>query len=144
MPPGFIFSSGIWIGEGKITFNTSLEFIKFYTKWEISSENPAFIYAIQKVEMHGVKDHVVNYFNFKDITPTSFTVLLESEAVGSVQGSGVINPTVLAWEIRNPPQFEGFEVYELQENGDYSLHAEYASIDEYRTIIDGLIWKKGS
>ena len=144
MSHGFIFSSGIWIGEGKITFSTSSEFIKFYTKWEIIPESETLIRATQKVEMQGIKEHVINYFIFKDITPTSFSVLLESEAMGSVHGNGVINSTVLAWEIRSNPSNEGFEVYELQDNGDYSLHAEYASTDQYRTIVDGLIWKKGS
>ena len=144
MLPNFIFSTSTWIGEGKITFSTSFDFIKFYTKWEINADAQSTIYATQKVEMQGIKDHVVNYFIFKDITPTSFSVFLESESMGSVHGTGVINPTNIAWEIRSNPAFEGFEVYELQENGDYSLHAEYASTDQYRTIIDGLIWKKGS
>jgi hypothetical protein len=40
--------------------------------------------------------------------------------------------------------FEGFEVYEQQENGDYFLHAEYGSPDQFRTIIEGLIWRKGT
>lgn len=144
MQPGFIFNDGIWIGEGKITFNTSPEFIKFYTKWQISPIENGIIKAIQIVEMQGIEEHVVNHFTFKDITPTNFSLSLESESMGKVFGTGVINPTVLAWELRENYPLDGFEVYELQENGDYALHAEYSSPDRFRTIIDGLVWKKGS
>jgi hypothetical protein len=144
MLPGFIFSGGIWVGEGRITLTGSPTFIKFYTKWEITLENHDLIKAVQTVEMQGVKDHVVNFFTFKDITRESFSLTLESETIGRIEGTGVIKPTVLAWELRSLLTLEGFEVYELQENGDYSLHAEYSSPEQYRTIIDGLLWKKTS
>jgi hypothetical protein len=38
--------------------------------------------------------------------------------------------------------FEGFEVYEKQENGDYFLHGEYGEPHLFRTIVEGLIWCK--
>lgn len=143
--PEFIFKPGVWIGEGKITFSSSPEFVKFYTKWTMTEEHPGFIQATQTVEMEGVDEHVVNTFTFYDIGQEKFSVLLRNQLIGSLKGTGVIDPTTIAWEFRGvPDSFEGFEVYKLQENGDYSLHAEYTSSDQFRTIIEGLIWKKSS
>lgn len=138
----FIFNPGIWIGEGKITFSTSPEFIKFYTRWQISQETPQQTKAIQVVEMHGVPEHVVNIFIFNRLSPTSFSVFLENELMGKVSGTGLTTENTIAWEFRNQTDMEGFEVYEIQDNGDYLLHAEYSSTDQFRTIVDGLIWKK--
>jgi hypothetical protein len=54
----------------------------------------------------------------------------------------VIDAKTIAWEFRNNEEFQGFEVYELQENGDYMLHAEYSTSEDFRTIIDGRVWQK--
>ena len=144
MHTGFIFSPGIWLGEGTITFATSPDIIKFYTKWEISENNQSCIHAKQVVEMQGIKEKVVNHFIFTDFTDTSFSVCLESEAMGRVQGLGAITPVLLRWEIiQSDVSSQGFETYELQDNGTYCLHAEYKSTDPYQTTVDGLIWKKG-
>lgn len=98
----------------------------------------------QQVEMEGGEENVFNNFAFSDIHPDSFAVELTSGILGTVTGKGVIDTKTLAWEFRNFPEFEGFEVYELQENGDYMLHAEYASAEQIRTIIDGRIWRKAT
>ena len=92
--------------------------------------------------MGGGESNISNKLIFSEILPISFQVELVSELLGSIRGKGVVDSKILAWEFRGHPEFEGFEVYELQENGDYSLHAEYTSIDQFRTIIDGRIWKK--
>lgn len=141
----FIFSPGVWIGEGKITFSTSPETIHFYTKWIVEKfdEERGHI-CEQRVEMQGIDDTVFNSLTFSDVTPTSFTIALENDLVGKVIGKGVIDPKTIAWEYRTGTDFEGFEVYELQDNGDYMLHAEYSSPDQYRTIVDGRIWKKST
>ncbi len=145
MPPqDFIFTSGIWLGEGKISFSNSPEFIKFYTKWEIVEEGPMIMKAVQVVEMQGVEEHVTNVFRFKDITPISFSVSLENILVGCITGTGLRAEHLIAWEFRGTSAIEGFETYEQQENGDYFLHAEYGTPDQFRTIIEGLIWRKGS
>jgi hypothetical protein len=143
-PQDFIFTSGIWLGEGKISFSNSPEFIKFYTKWEIAEESPKVVKAVQVVEMQGVEEHVINIFRFKDITPTSFSVSLENILVGTITGTGLRAERLIAWEFRGKSAIEGFETYEQQENGDYFLHAEYGTPDQFRTIIEGLIWRKGS
>lgn len=140
----FIFTPGMWLGEGKISFSASFEFLKFYTKWEIKEEVPGVIIATQIVEMQGVEEHVINRFTFKDIQPQSFKVFLENDAVGSVSGIGIRDENLIAWEFRGQAAFDGFEVYERQEIGDYFLHAEYGGREQYRTIVEGLIWRKGS
>jgi hypothetical protein len=143
MPQEFILQPGTWIGEGKITFSASPDFIKFYTKWQIAQTQPGQLLAVQTVEMQNVEDHVINYFTLTDIKEASFSIAVESATIGKVDGTGLIAERTIAWEFRGNPSFEGFEVYERQENGDYSFHAEYASTDQFRTLVDGLIWKKG-
>jgi hypothetical protein len=69
---------------------------------------------------------------------------LENELLGKVKGAGVIDEKTIAWEFHGTGGLEGFEVYELQDNGDYMMHAEYSSPDQFRTIIDGRIWKKNA
>ncbi|WP_068470796.1 hypothetical protein [Candidatus Protochlamydia phocaeensis] len=140
----FIFSPGIWLGEGKISFSSSPEFIKFYTRWEITQKTPEIIQAIQVVEMQGIEEQIVNSFTFKDIRENGFSLSLENNIVGKVEGSGLRDVKMVAWEFRGQVAFEGFEVYEQQENGDYFFHAEYGSPDQFKTTIEGLVWRKGS
>ncbi len=140
----FLFTPGRWIGEGRITFSSSPEYLRFYTGWNVGKSTPPAVEWQQEVEMEGESESLVNSFSFTDITPTSFTIQLKNSLVGKVTGTGVIDPKTIAWEFRGQEHFEGFEVYELQDNGDYMLHAEYASPDQFRTIIDGRIWKKES
>lgn len=141
----FIFSPGVWIGEGKITFSTSPESIRFFTKWTIQDFDQKVGYLCQQqVEMLGVEESVFNQLTVFDTTAESFAVCLENDLIGKVLGKGVVDQKTIAWEYRQGTDFEGFEVYELQDNGDYMLHAEYSSPDQYRTIIDGRIWKKST
>lgn len=137
----FIFAPGYWLGEGKITFSASSEFIKFYTKWQITEEASGILKATQTVEMQGIEEHVINQITIKDKELEKFTIILENQMVGSIEGKGRKNPEVIAWEFRQA-HFEGFEVYEKQENGDYFFHAEYGAPDQFRTLVEGLIWHK--
>jgi hypothetical protein len=139
----FIFTPGIWIGEGKITFFASSEFIKFYTKWEIVETKPGTMQAIQTVEMQGVDEKVINMYLFNEMKSNAFNVTLENNIAGTVSGRGFCEKNTIAWEFRKQSTFEGFEVYEQQENGDYFFHAEYGSNPEFRTMVEGLIWRKG-
>ena len=138
----FIFKPGLWVGEGKVTFSASPERVRFYTKWTIEKEAEDEIVCQQHVEMEGGESNVYNTFVFSNIQKDSFNVELSSEILGSVQGKGLIDKKTIAWEFRDHPEFQGFEVYELQDNGDFMLHAEYSSTDQIRTIIDGRVWKK--
>lgn len=92
--------------------------------------------------MEGGGGTVYNSFIFSDVHQNTFTVELVSEPLGKVLGKGVMDSKMIAWEFRGNPDFEGFEVYELQDNLDYMMHAEYSSSELARTIIDGRIWKK--
>ena len=39
--------------------------------------------------------------------------------IGKVSGKGLRNEHTIGWEFREQLAFEGFEVYEQQDNGDY-------------------------
>lgn len=143
----FLFSPGKWLGEGKITFSGSPDLLKFYTRWDIAPAEPEGelheIVCLQIVEMQGAtEEHIKNRFTFSQVDSVSFVLELENELIGVVQGKGLMDEKKIAWEFRGHSTFEGFEVYELQENGDYLFHAEYVSPDQFRSLIDGRIWKK--
>ena len=141
----FIFQPGNWIGEGKVAFSASPETLHFYTKWMIDKANTNGIHTSQIVEIQGTEPSMRNIFVFSDVTPTNFVIVLENEILGKVRGTGVIDDKTIAWEFHGNNGLEGFEVYELQDNGDYMLHAEYTSSpDQFRTVIDGRIWKKNA
>lgn len=138
----FIFKPGQWIGEGKITINVSPERLRFYTRWLIDPIEAQSICCQQHVEMEGRDENVFNRFLLSEINDKSFKIEFTSELLGILQGKGIIDAKTIAWEFRGYSDFEGFEVYELQPDGDYMMHAEYASSENFRTTIDGRIWKK--
>lgn len=142
----FLFHRGKWVGEGKISFSASPEELKFYTRWTFpedpSKGDDKAIYCTQHVEMMGDQEHIYNHFTFFHFKDDSFEVELENELIGRVQGVGVADEKKIAWEFRGHPNFEGFEAYQAQKSGDYSFHAEYVSPDQFRSIIDGRLWKK--
>jgi len=141
----FIFTPGRWIGEGRISFSSSRDHLRFYTSWLIETEEQSdTMRCQQQVEMQGAENIVCNQFLIEKTAPDKFKIQLENELLGFVEGQGILDTQTIAWEFRNNPNTEGFEVYELQENGDYMLHAEYSSPDQFRTIIDGRIWKKSA
>lgn len=140
----FIFQPGIWVGEGRITFSASPEHLTYYTRWTIDTSEEGEIRVEQRVETIGGDDNVKNNFRVFEAIENAFKIELANELVGVVFGTGVVDATTIAWEFRGGAVLEGFEVYELQENGDYMLHAEYTSTDQFRTIIDGRIWKKST
>lgn len=147
-PHKFLFTPGRWLGGGKITFSSSNELIRFYTSWAIEEEAESKIFCRQRVEMQQVNETVNNSFLIYDITQNAFKVDLENELFGSVSGAGIFDAETIAWEFHGTTTqdnlFEGFEVYNLQEDGDYMVHAEYSSAELFRTIIDARIWMKES
>jgi hypothetical protein len=144
----FLFNPGNWIGQGKITFSHAPGHLRFYTKWIVHPQKKDAITADQQIEQEGGGELLINTFQLSAITESSFDITLSNALTGVVEGKGLIHEKSIAWEFRRPANFtheihfEGFEVYELQENGDYMLHAEYFSGDQFRTTIDGRIWKK--
>lgn len=138
----FIFEPGTWLGEGKITFTASSQFIKFYTRWKIEKEEDHVLKATQVVEMEGATDQLINVFTVSEVKSGTFSITLENNLIEKVAGKGIRDTNTIAWEFRGNSEFEGFEVYERQETGDFFMHAEYGSKDQYRTIVEGLVWKK--
>ncbi len=140
----FIFTPGIWLGEGKVKLSTIDESLSFYTKWKIlSQDDMGYIECIQEIQISGLSDIMINQFIFYDILQKNFCIELENQTLGKVIGKGLINSKRLAWEFRlGHLGFEGFEFYEATEDGGYKMHAEYATMDDYRTELHGKIWKK--
>ena len=136
----FIFTTGTWLGEGKISLSTSLESIPFYTKWVVTQEEEDIMKAVQIVELQGIKEHTVNHFTFYDIHTRSFSVYLENKYTGRIVGQGNREKGIIAWEFNHFPTFEGFEKYELQPNGNYLFKAQYGPSNDYHTRIEGSIW----
>jgi uncharacterized protein (DUF2147 family) len=81
-----------------------------------------------------------NNFCVFNVTSSDFKIELENSIVGKVVGKGVIGPKVIAWEFRRKDQeFEGYEIYELQESGSYKMRAEFTAGDGLRTHVEGFI-----
>jgi len=139
----FILSPSSWLGEGKIKLSMVDEELGFFTRWNVSNRDPTGkIECIQEIQVKGVSDIMHNQFAFFDLTPVAFNVELENQALGKVIGSGIINEKVIGWEFRIADLgFEGFEFYEKQEDESYLMHAEYATTDQFRTVIQGKIWR---
>lgn len=138
----FMLEPGSWIGEGSVTFSASTKQLFFITKWRVYNDDEPESEGIvceQLVQTEGNDEPVHNTFQVHEVSPTRFAIALENEAVGQVLGRGIIDDKTIAWEFQDNPHFQGYEVYELQEDGEYSFHAEYASDDSFRTIVDGRI-----
>ncbi|MEC7839176.1 MAG: hypothetical protein VX777_03955 [Chlamydiota bacterium] len=138
----FLFQPGNWIGEGKVSFSASPDELRFFTRWVINVTEDDKIQCKQTVEIQGVGEHVINSFVISDVQSNSFAIELQNEMLEKVKGEGIIDPKRIAWEFRQHETFEGFEVYQLSDDGEYTFHAEYSSPDQFRTIIDGRIWRK--
>ena len=141
-PLHFIFQEDTWIGEGKIAFASSPETVRFFTRWQLVDKTDDGFIWLHEVELHGLDQTNRNIFTFSQVTDKSFHLTLANETMGQVSGKGVITPESIAWELRNVSDSEGYEVYERQANGEYIFRSEYVSLDPYRTVIEGKIWKK--
>ena len=107
------------------------EELPFYTRWKVPEGEKGRIESMQ------------NQFIFYNITRRNFAIELENQSLGKVVGKGMINETLIGWEFRlEHLGFEGFEFYEKSEAPDtYLMHAEYATNDDFRTVIHGKIWR---
>lgn len=139
----FILEPKPWIGEGKIILNMVEESLGFFTRWNVSHLNGSEkIECVQEVQIKGLSEVMLNQFFFYDLSQNNFIVELENQALGRVQGKGIINEKVIAWEFRVAELgFEGFEFYEKQSDNSYLMRAEYSSSDQFRTIIQGKVWQ---
>jgi hypothetical protein len=119
--------------------------MKFYTKWTVPKIDPyGCLECQQEIEISGISDQMRNEFAITEIQDEGFIIELENQSLGKIFGKGIIKKNMIGWEFKHPEiGFEGFEFYEVKDDGSYFMHAEYATNDDFRTIIEGKIWKQG-
>lgn len=142
----FIFSPSTWLGEGKIQLNMVEEELPFYTKWNVTQKDlEGKIECLQQIQVKGLSEMMHNQLCFFDMSQGNFLLELDNPSIGKVSGKGLITDQMIAWEFRVPQiGFEGFEAYEKQADDTYSMHAEYATADQLRTVIKGKVWQETS
>jgi hypothetical protein len=143
-PHPFLLTPAVWLGQGKIKLSLAVEELVFFTRWSIAeADTEGKIVLIQEIQIKGLPEIMHNEFTLSNLSQGEFSIELENEAVGRVTGKGVINDKVIAWEFRvEDIGFEGFEIYEKQDDKNYLMRAEYATNDEFRTLIEGKLWQK--
>ncbi|MGR3973785.1 MAG: hypothetical protein QRY72_04380 [Candidatus Rhabdochlamydia sp.] len=139
----FIFTPGLWIGEGTIKLSLVQEDLLFSTTWNSASlDAGGLIESIQQIRIHGVAEPVYNQVTIFDYAHHRFQVELQSMALGKLLGKGIVSETKIAWEFKSEEiGFEGIEIYEKQHDNRYQLYAEYATEEDLRTVIKGVIWQ---
>lgn len=138
----FIFRSGNWVGEGKITLNMVEEELFFNTNWNVQNKDFAGkVSCAQNIQIQGLAENMRNDLTFSEFNNKTFSVEMENPNVGKIVGTGVYDEKLIAWEFRgNDAQFEGFETYALQSDGSYTMKGEYVTSDQFRTMIEARIW----
>ena|ERR1700733_3198723 len=135
----FLLQPATWTGEGSVSFDSSSDRIFFSTTWKIGLIENQRIQCSQQVKMEEIDETVENKYIFYFKDNFSFDLELENESLGKVRGSGLTDEKTIRWEIFGETSVQGYEVYEIQENGGYLFHAEYASPNQFRTLIEGQI-----
>jgi hypothetical protein len=138
----FIFSPSNWLREGKIRLNMVDEDLGFFTRWNVAQNEAGRIECVQKIQVKGLSDIMLNQFSFFNMASGNFNIELENQALGKISGTGLITDKIIAWEFRIADiGFEGFEFYEKENETTYLMRAEYATRDQFRTLITGKVWK---
>jgi hypothetical protein len=140
----FLMSPSSWLGQGKIQLNMVSEELAFFTRWNISNvDGDGRIECLQEIQVKGLSDIMHNEFYIYNLANGEFTIDLENQALGKITGTGLVNEKMIAWEFRiEDIGFEGFELYEKQDDNNYLMRAEYATSDQFRTLIQGRVWKQ--
>ncbi|MDR3625074.1 MAG: hypothetical protein P4L16_08065 [Chlamydiales bacterium] len=139
----FLLEEGVWLGEGQIELCQYAQQLTYYTKWKIGPLVDGKIDAIQEVEIADGHERVINRYSFFKTEAHSFQIELENELFGKVSGKGIISTGAIAWEFHGEDLiFEGFELFQLKNDGTYINRAEYATDGEPHSIISGTLWKK--
>ncbi len=140
----FLLSPGSWLGQGKIQLNMVSEELTFFTRWSVNNpDGDGRIESNQEIQVKGLSDIMNNAFVISNLSNGEFVIELENQALGRVTGTGLINEKLIAWEFRvEEIGFEGFEFYELQDDQTYIMRAEYATNDQFRTLIQGRVWQQ--
>jgi hypothetical protein len=144
MTHAFLLAPGLWIGQGKIQLNMVAEELTFFTRWSSGlPDAKGRIESLQEIQVKGLSDIMHNQFALYNFTSGEFVIDLENQALGKIIGKGIINDKVIAWEFRIEEMgFDGFEFYEKIDEKNYLMRAEYATSDQFRTLIEGKIWQQ--
>ncbi len=103
--------------------------LDFRVTWIVLAEDERKIHFSQEVDLVSINEKMRNQFCVSSITPERFVIQLQNQLVKKVEGIGVITPETIAWEFHNRDQeFEGFEIYDLQEDGSYIMRAEFTLV----------------
>jgi hypothetical protein len=137
----FLFEPGEWLGAGQVSFSVSPDILHFRTKWVVTQVDKNRFHSTQTVEIVG-GDRIVNIFEVIPQDKGNFDIVLDNELLGTFKGKGIIEDHLVAWEFREKGTFEGYELYKKVNETEYTLHAEYLSSDQARTLIRGRIWKR--
>ncbi|MBI2811923.1 MAG: hypothetical protein HYX67_13995 [Candidatus Melainabacteria bacterium] len=140
----FLLTPSSWLGQGKIQLNMVSEELNFFTRWNTSNvDGEGKIECLQEIQVRGLSDIMHNQFLLYNVGNGEFAIDLENQALGRITGKGIINDKVIAWEFRiEEIGFEGFELYEKQDEKNYLMRAEYATSDQFRTLIQGKVWQQ--
>lgn len=140
----FLLNPCSWLGQGKIQLNMVSEELGFFTRWNVNPiDGDGRIQCIQEIQVKGLSDVMHNEFLIYNLNGGEFTIDLENQALGRIVGKGLINDKVIAWEFRiEEIGFDGFELYEKQDEKNYLMRAEYATNDQFRTLIQGKVWQQ--
>lgn len=137
----FIFSPGLWTGEGKIVLNMVEEELYFGTHWSV--QDPDFsgkVACAQEIHIQGFPENMRNELSFYGFQGKHFSVDMENQNVGRIIGTGIVDENTISWEFRGNANFEGFETYHKQEDGSYTMRGEYITTDQFRTQIEARLW----
>lgn len=142
----FLMAPGSWLGQGKIQLSMVAEELAFFTRWSVENvDGDGRIETVQEIQVKGLSDVMHNEFMIYNLESGEFAIDLENQALGKITGKGLINDKVIAWEFRvEEIGFDGFELYEKQDEKTYLMRAEYATSDQFRTLIHGRVWQKTS
>lgn len=140
----FLFEPARWVGGGKITFEETSGLVRFYSSWVFESSSDKKIHCHQRIELQELGETMNNFLTIYDICENRFKIELKSDLIKESHGKGIIDNHSIAWEFHGTEGVEGFEIYTLQSDDDYTLHAEYSSSELFRSKIDARLWKKDS
>lgn len=116
--------------------------LDFIMRWKVEPNDDGEIVFRQEITIDDLGQKMNNQFRVSSLTSEAFQIALENQLVGKVCGKGVVDSKVIAWEFREPEQeFDGFEIYELQEDASYKMRAEFTAGEGLRTYVQGQIQK---
>lgn len=140
----FLFKPSAWVGQGQIQLSLVAEQLTFVTKWTVGTfDAEGRLECEQEVQVKGFPEVMCNQFRIFNLRNGKFDIELENSALGKVRGTGLITEKTVAWEFRVPEiGFEGFEFYEMQDEDCYLMRAEYATDEQFRTSIQGKVYRE--